>query len=111
MSALVDGLHQGLTIRTGCPITSITYSPAGALLTGPNGLRLGARKVVITASLAVLQQGRISFSPALPEPKVAAIKRLRFGNAAKVGGGLGRSWLSSCSLTGNTKRALHKLAS
>ncbi|WIA08987.1 hypothetical protein OEZ85_008401 [Tetradesmus obliquus] len=84
MSALVDGLRAGLTIRTGCPITSITYSPAGALLTGPNGLRLGARKVVITASLAVLQQGRISFSPALPEPKAAAIKRLRFGNAAKI---------------------------
>jgi monoamine oxidase len=85
MSALVDSLRQGLTIRTGCPITSITYSPAGALLTGPNGVRLGARKVVITASLAVLQQGRIQFSPALPAPKAAAIKRLRFGNAAKVG--------------------------
>lgn len=100
MSALVDGLRAGLTIRTGCPITSITYSPAGALLTGPNGLRLGARKVVITASLAVLQQGRISFSPALPEPKAAAIKRLRFGNAAKVGGGRAAAYYaSSCAPT------------
>lgn len=85
MSALVDELRRGLTIRTGCPITSITHSPAGAVLTGPTGVRLAARKVVVTASLAVLKQGKIQFSPALPAAKTTAIQRLRFGNAAKVG--------------------------
>lgn len=84
MSALVDNLKAGLDIRTGFPITAITYDHTGAVLTGPNGVRLGARKVIITAPLAVLQADKISFSPALPADKTAAIKRLRMGNAAKV---------------------------
>ncbi|KAF8072874.1 PAO3 [Scenedesmus sp. PABB004] len=84
MSTLVARLAEGLTIRTGCPVTSVTHDAAGALLRGPGGLALRARTVVITASLAVLQAGRIGFTPPLPADKVAAIRRLRMGNAAKV---------------------------
>jgi len=84
MSAVVDKLRKGLSIRTNCPITSITYDSSGAVLTGPAGVRLGARKVIITAPLGVLQAGCIQFSPQLPAAKLAAVSRLRMGNAAKV---------------------------
>lgn len=84
MSALVDNLRQGVSIRTGFPITAIKYDHTGAVLSGPNGVKLGARKVIITAPLAVLQAGKINFTPGLPASKAAAIKRLRMGNAAKV---------------------------
>eukprot|EP00878_Enallax_costatus_P037744 GHUV01042707.1.p1 GENE.GHUV01042707.1~~GHUV01042707.1.p1 ORF type:complete len:209 (-),score=62.70 GHUV01042707.1:119-745(-) len=84
MSHLVNNLRAGLDIRTSFPIKSITYDNTGAILTGPNGAKLGCRKVIITAPLAVLQQERIAFGPALPAAKTAAVKRIRMGNAAKV---------------------------
>lgn len=84
MSAVVDKLRQGLAIRTRWPVSSISYDQGGAVLTGPDGARLGARKVVVTASLAVLQSGRLAFSPPLPADKQGALRRLRMGNAAKV---------------------------
>jgi lysine-specific histone demethylase 1 len=92
MSAVVDKLRQGLAIRTRWPVSNITYSQGGAVLTGPDGAKLGARKVIVTASLAVLQSGRLGFSPALPADKQGALKRLRMGNAAKVGWGRGVCW-------------------
>jgi hypothetical protein len=84
MSAVVDKLRQGLAIRTRWPVSNISYDQGGAVLTGPDGVRLGARKVVVTASLAVLQSGRLAFSPPLPADKQGALRRLRMGNAAKV---------------------------
>ena len=89
MSAVVDKLRQGLAIRTAWPVSSITYGQGGAVLTGPGGAQLGARKVIVTASLAVLQSGRLRFSPALPADKQGALSRLRMGNAAKVDWGAG----------------------
>jgi monoamine oxidase len=103
MSAVVGRLEQGLAIRRSWPVSSITYDTGGAVLTGPGGARLGARKVVVTASLGVLQAGRIAFSPPLPADKQGAISRLRMGNAAKVGvtcggggggGGATAGWVS-----------------
>ena len=40
--------------------------------------------VIVTASLGVLKRGGIHFSPALPERKLGAIKRLGFGVLNKV---------------------------
>ena len=40
--------------------------------------------VIVTASLGVLKRGGIQFSPALPERKLGAIKRLGFGVLNKV---------------------------
>lgn len=84
MSAVVDKLRQGLAIHTRWPVSNISYDQGGAVLTGPDGARLGARKVVVTASLAVLQSGRLAFSPPLPADKQGALRRLRMGNAAKI---------------------------
>lgn len=41
--------------------------------------------VIVTSSLGVLKRGGIQFSPALPERKLGAIKRLGFGVLNKVG--------------------------
>jgi len=95
MSAVVDKLRLGLAIRTNWPVTAIHYNEGGATLTGPGGARLGARKVIVTASLAVLQSGRLGFEPPLPHDKQGALSRLRMGNAAKV----------SLTLEGRTGRA------
>jgi hypothetical protein len=81
----------GLDIVTSFPVTSIQYGPSGALLTGPGGRQLRARTAVVTASLRVLQQGKVAFSPPLPAAKRGAIQRLRMGNAVKVGRGGGRA--------------------
>jgi len=40
--------------------------------------------VIVTASLGVLKRGGLQFSPALPERKLGAIKRLGFGVLNKV---------------------------
>lgn len=40
--------------------------------------------VIVTASLGVLKRSGIQFSPALPERKLGAIKRLGFGVLNKV---------------------------
>ncbi len=40
--------------------------------------------MIVTASLGVLKRGGIQFSPALPERKLGAIKRLGFGVLNKV---------------------------
>jgi Flavin containing amine oxidoreductase len=81
---MVQRLATGLTIRTDWPVSRLCYDAHSAVLTGPDGARLRARKVVVTASLAVLQAGRIAFVPPLPEAKAGALRRLRMGNAAKV---------------------------
>jgi protoporphyrinogen oxidase len=45
----------GLDLLTSFPVTAIHYSPNGAVLRGPGGRELRARKVVVTAPLRVLQ--------------------------------------------------------
>ncbi|KIY95491.1 hypothetical protein MNEG_12471 [Monoraphidium neglectum] len=84
MRVVVERLAEGLDFLTSFPVTAIHYSPNGAVLRGPGGRELRARKVVVTAPLRVLQAGKIAFSPPLPERKRAAIQRLRMGNAVKV---------------------------
>jgi hypothetical protein len=74
----------GLDIRTGFPVTSVRHGPAGAVLSGPSGAQLRARRVIVTAPLRVLQSGRIEFTPDLPQAKRDAIRRLRMGNAVKA---------------------------
>lgn len=84
MRAVVDKLAEGLTIVTGLPITRVEHGPGGVTLRTACGRALRARAAVITASLGVLQSGKVEFAPPLPEAKRAAISRLRMGNAAKV---------------------------
>ena len=56
----------------------------GAVLTGPQGHRMLARKVIITVPLKVLQSSLITFQPSLPPAKMGAVQRLKMGNAVKV---------------------------
>jgi monoamine oxidase len=88
MGRVAEAMAAGLNVRTGCPITHVDYSGAGAgrgvLLTARDGRRMRCRAVVITVPLPILQEGVITFSPPLPPAKQAAISRIRMGNVIKV---------------------------
>jgi monoamine oxidase len=90
-------LAADLDVRLGVAVTSlqrqrdgtvrVTTAPAAAV--DGSGARLvetvyAARRVVVTAPLAVLQRRAIGFEPALPAPKQAAIDGLGAGQCAKV---------------------------
>ena len=89
LQALIDHMARPLKhcIQTSWPVHSINYSQDGATLHGPNGRRKDCRKVLVTASLAVLQRGGIAFQPQMPQAKRAALGRLKMSNAIKVGCG------------------------
>lgn len=93
----------GDKLRLSCPVSSIDYSAAqhadeaGDGAAGeeqqqqqPVKVRLGsgevleAALVLVTVPLGVLQQGGVEFTPALPDWKAAAAKKLGFGNLNKV---------------------------
>ena len=66
------------------PVGKITHRHDGAIVHGPHGQRKRFRHVLVTASLAVLQSGMITFEPPLPDAKQGAIDRLKMSNAVKV---------------------------
>ncbi len=84
LSGVVQRLAAGLDIRTSWPVSHIAYDAGGAVLHGPAGAVIRARKVVVTVPLPVLQRQQLAFSPPLPPPKQQAIERLRMGNAVKL---------------------------
>lgn len=65
-----------MTLRNRCDTLS---SPTTA------GASLHCRHVIVTVPLLMLQRDCISFQPALPPAKLAAISRIKMSNAVKVG--------------------------
>ena len=86
LQSLVNQLAQPLAgnVQLDWPVHKISYGQDGATLHGPHGKRKRCRKVLVTASLAVLQAGIIAFEPPLPQAKAGALSRLRMTNAIKV---------------------------
>lgn len=86
LHSLVDFLAKPLAgrIHTNWPVHRIAHDREGAVVFGPHGQRLSCRHVLVTASLAVLQSGMITFEPPLPQAKQGALARLRMSNAIKV---------------------------
>ena len=80
---MIRGLAEGLTIHTDCPVTHIHYHADGVVLETAQG-QMNADAAVITVPLGVLQAGKISFTPALPEAKTAAIGRIGMGFYEKI---------------------------
>lgn len=76
---LSNYLAQGLDIRLGQVVHSVTYSADGGVLVGTNQGSFSAQHVVVTLPLGVLQAGSVSFSPALPADKRSAIDKLGMG--------------------------------
>ena len=54
------------------------------MLTSVGGKRLRCRHVLVTVPITILQRQDILFKPPLPSAKMAAIERIKMGNAVKV---------------------------
>lgn len=79
---LTDYLAKGLDIQLNQPVSAINYTQDKVLITS-NGIDWEADYAVVTVPLGVLKKNSISFTPALPEAKKAAISRTNMGNVNK----------------------------
>ncbi len=66
------------------PVESIDFSGEHVVVTDASGARTLAHKVVVTASIGVLQSETIAFNPALPEATVEAYRGIGMGRGMKV---------------------------
>lgn len=80
---IADCLAEGLTIETGVVVERIQYGDGGVCLVTNRGEEQ-CEHAVITVPLGVLKAGSITFSPALPAEKIAAIKRIGYGQYEKL---------------------------
>jgi len=82
-SQIVHGLAEGLDIRLGHVVRKVHWNDDGVTVTTSQET-FDADFVVVTLPQGVLKAGYVSFSPALPEAKLAAIERMRMGILNKV---------------------------
>lgn len=80
---LVDGLADGLDIRTGMAAQRIASGDEGVVVESDVDA-VGADHVVVTLPLGVLKAGTVTFEPPLPDDKATAIERLGMGLLDKV---------------------------
>ena len=80
---IARGLARELDIRLATKVTGIEYSNRGVVVK-TDQTSFNAERVIVTLPLGVLKRGLITFSPALPEQKIAAIRRLGMGALNKV---------------------------
>jgi len=76
-------LAKGLDIKTGVAVRQID-SRRGEVAVETNHGTLRADRIVVTASLGILQAGKIRFVPELPREKQAAINRMGMGVMNKI---------------------------
>ncbi len=81
---LADHLAEGLDIRLGSAVRTVSWNDDGAELTFDNGESFSCDRVVVTVPLGVLAAGDISFNPPLPDPHQNAIDTMRMGLLDKV---------------------------
>jgi monoamine oxidase len=79
---LLPEIEEHIQLNT--PITQVNYSGNKVLLTSATGEQFEADKVLITASINVLQQELISFQPELPNAKKQAFDQIYMGDGIKV---------------------------
>ena len=78
--ALADRL--GDQVRLGDPVDLVRWSASGVTARTRSGLKTEADRSVIAVPARVLD--RIAFEPELPQGKLAAFGRVRYGHAAKL---------------------------
>ncbi len=74
---------EGLEVRLGQPVETVTWDPAGVAVAGP-GLELVADRVVVAVPLGVLQAGTPAFDPGLPPGHREALAALGMGLLDKL---------------------------
>lgn len=80
--ALATALAEGLDIRLGTVVTSLTWGPAGVRVTADESF--DAARAIVTTPVGVLQSGDLTFDPPLPEPVSDALAGLRMNAFEKV---------------------------
>lgn len=80
---LVAKLAEGVDVRLGRPVESVTRRGRETLVRGPWG-ELAAPHAIVTVPLGTLKGGTIRFPGGLPEAKRNAIRRLGMGSLGKV---------------------------
>lgn len=78
------GLAKGLDIRLQHPVHRIEYDHQRPVRVHTDKEVFEAEGVVVTVPLGVLKPGDLKFEPALPAPKLDAIKRLGMGALTKM---------------------------
>ncbi|MGO9451743.1 MAG: flavin monoamine oxidase family protein [Candidatus Binataceae bacterium] len=79
----VAGFGAKMPIKTSTPVTAIDYSGNSVKLTTSAGV-VKAKTAIVTIPIALLAAGKISFTPALPAPTLAAIGKFTAGVFEKV---------------------------
>jgi polyamine oxidase len=81
---LIAFLARDLDIRLGVTISRVAHTPSGVQLSATDGRIFEADRALITVSIGVLQSGALTFAPALPAGKQAALHRLQMGLLNKI---------------------------
>ena len=81
---VADHLAEGLDIRLGAAVRTVSWNGDGAELTFDNDETFSCDRVVVTVPLGVLAAGDISFDPPLPDSHQNAISTMRMGLLDKV---------------------------
>ena len=71
-------------ITLNSPVTRIDSSGSQVTVTDTTGQEYRAHKVIVTASIGVLQSEAIQFTPALPQSTVEAYRNIGMGSGMKV---------------------------
>jgi monoamine oxidase len=80
---VVARLAAGMQLTTGCAVSRVDHSRAGAVRVATGRGDIEARAVILTVSTGVLRDG-IAFDPPLPAWKRSAIEALPMGSCNKV---------------------------
>jgi monoamine oxidase len=83
-SSWLDLFARDLPVRLATPVENIRWKSNGAEAFTSRGEIFQARQLIVTCPLALLQQGRPQFIPALPPYKLRAFEQLGSGPIAKV---------------------------
>lgn len=80
---IVAALARGLDVRLGHVVRRVVYGADGVRLLTSRG-ELRAERAVVTLPLGVLKSGAVRFEPALPAPRLAAVRALGSGVLNKL---------------------------
>ncbi|GBF94511.1 hypothetical protein Rsub_07045 [Raphidocelis subcapitata] len=88
-ATLIHYLESALKAKGGkivlnAPVTNIAYGTSAGVTITAGGAKYTGKFAVITLPVGVLQSGSVTFQPALPSAKAAAIKYLGMGVLNKV---------------------------
>ena len=95
---IVKALADGIDVRLGRDVSTISARPAGVSVRTGDGTTLEGTHVIVTIPLGVLQTGSVEFDPPLPNDRRAAIHRLGMGRTEKLICRFDQAWWSDAGI-------------